>query len=121
MSKRWSSLLVAGAVAAISAPALAKGGVPPGEYLCYQYNGTSYQYLGGFKLKSHGKYLALYRGGRPIRGGSGKYAVKGKNVKFKSGPYKTFTGKARIATGGATVIDITLKSDHSVGQSCSHK
>src|SRR3954453_11856267 len=74
--------------AALVVPATAEAKRPAhGLYQCYQFDPTSgYLYSGGFKLLTNTKYKA-------VSGGGGKYAVKGKKVTFKSGPYKDFSGK----------------------------
>jgi hypothetical protein len=86
-----------------------------GLYQCYQYSASSgYLYSGGFRLKRHHKYTA-------VSGGHGKYRVKGRRVIFKSGPYHDFKGKTRRdKNGGNWIIDLTLKSDPSVTETCSH-
>jgi hypothetical protein len=110
-----ASTLIVGAIAAPAAQAK----VPLGKYRCYQ---TVYSsgmlvenYMGGFKLKAHHKYVNIRGKGR------GKYEVKGQKVIFKTGPYHTFTGKAGTASDGTPDIVITLKSNHAITQSCFHK
>jgi hypothetical protein len=90
-------------------------GPPRGHYICSQYDPISgYLPSGGFKLVTATKYTA-------DTGGGGTYAVKGKKVTFKKGPYKDFTGKTRRDKhGGNWIIDLTLKSDHNVVENCSH-
>src|SRR4051794_3306289 len=105
---------VATAAAALPAPATGFAKAPPrGLYQCYQYDYSSgYLYSGGFRLKRHHRYTA-------VSGGKGKYRVKGRKVIFKSGPYHDFKGKTRRDKGN-WVIDLTLKSDPSVKENCSH-
>lgn len=108
-----TAALALGAALAVPATSLAKA-PPHGLYQCYQYDPYSgYLYAGGFRLKAHHKYTAE-------SGGHGKYAVKGKKVIFKSGPYKDFRGKTRRDKTHHWVIDLTLKSDPSVTENCSH-
>jgi hypothetical protein len=47
------------------------------------------------KLKSGGKYQSSYgrKGAKLTKPKNGTYAVKGKNLKFKTGPYKKTPGK----------------------------
>lgn len=113
MKQRSAALALAAAVS-LAVPTAASAARPPqGLYQCYQYSASSgYLYAGGFKLVSKTKYKA-------VSGGGGKYAVKGKKVIFKSGPYHDFSGKTRKEKGD-WVIDLTLKSDHDIVENCSH-
>ncbi|MEA2449300.1 MAG: hypothetical protein QOG63_1232 [Thermoleophilaceae bacterium] len=110
-----SSRRVAGAAAiaavALAVPAQSLAARPPlGLYQCY----LSGQYSDGFKLVTKKKYKA-------VSGGKGRYAVHGKQVKFKSGPFHAFWGRTRRdANGGGWIIDLTLKEDPHVQESCAH-
>jgi hypothetical protein len=101
--------------AALAVPAAATAAKPPhGLYQCYQYSASSgYLYAGGFKLVSATKY-------KSVSGGTGKYAVKGKKVTFKSGPFHDFAGKFGHDKAGKPIITLTLKSDSSIKETCSH-
>jgi hypothetical protein len=101
--------------AALAVPTAAFAAKPPhGLYQCYQYSYSSgYLYSGGFRLVSDTKYKA-------VSGGGGKYSVKGKNVTFKNGPYKDFKGKTSRDAKKNWVITLTLKSDPSITEDCTH-
>ena len=101
--------------AAVLVPATAEAKRPPhGLYQCYQFDPTSgYLYAGGFKLVTDTKYKSK-------SGGGGKYAVNGKKVTFKSGPYNDFKGVTGHDSKGKWTIKLTLKSDHDVTETCSH-
>jgi hypothetical protein len=101
--------------AALMVPATAEAKRPPhGLYQCYQYDPYSgYLYGGGFKLLTDTKYKA-------VSGGGGKYAVKGKKVTFKSGPFKDFKGVTGRDQKNKWIIKLTLKSDPDVKETCSH-
>lgn len=112
-NKRAIAALVVGA--SLLAPAAADAKRPPhGLYQCYQFDSVSgYLYSGGFRLVTNTKYKA-------VSGGGGKYAVSGKKVTFKSGPYHDFTGKTGRDQKNKWIITLTLKSDHNVQETCSH-
>lgn len=111
--KRAIAALALGA--ALVVPATAEAKRPPhGLYQCYQFDSTSgFLYSGGFRLVTNTKYKA-------VSGGGGKYAVSGKKVTFKNGPYKDFTGKTGHDQKNGWVITLTLKSDHNIQETCSH-
>lgn len=90
-------------------------GPPTGKYQCYQYDPyVGYQYSGWFKLKSGNRY-------KVFSGGGGKYRVKGRTVKFLSGPYKSYGwyGKYRHDSRGGPVIDLIDQSDPNLKLNCS--
>ena len=102
-------LAVATAVALAVSLALvpaAQAKVATGKYNCYTYGlvGQFVQtiFLGAFKLKAHGKYNSI-----SPKKGKGKYVVKGKSIKFKTGPWKKFHGSISKDTSGKQ--EITFK------------
>ena len=110
-SRRCAAGAAAVAAVALAVPAQSMAARPPlGLYQCY----LAGQYSDGFRLVTKKKYKA-------VSGGKGRYAVHGKKVTFKSGPFHDFKGKTRRdANGGGWIIDLTLKEDPSVRESCSH-
>jgi hypothetical protein len=114
MKTRAMAALAVGA-SLLVLPAAAEAKRPPhGLYQCYQFDPTSgYLYSGGFRLVTDTKYKA-------VSGGGGKYAVKGKKVTFKSGPYKDFKGQTGRDSKNKWIIKLTLKSDPNVKETCSH-
>jgi hypothetical protein len=79
------------------APASAAPKLRLGVYDCQSYNYyTGYlDYQGSVKLRSKGRYQSSYgrKGSKLTKPHSGKYTIKGKNLKFTSGPYKKTPGK----------------------------
>jgi hypothetical protein len=88
LTKLIALLCCAAALLATTAsPALASKKLGKGRYECYQFDPTSgYLYWGWVKVK--GK---RYK----ISAGKGKYKIKGKKIRWKSGPLKSYgwTGK----------------------------
>ena len=96
-----------GGLAAVPA---AQAKVVTGKYYCYLY---SYQgvkqvttYTGDFKIKAHGKYNSI-----SPKKGKGKYVVNGKKFKFKSGPWKAFSGKVTKSTTGEPELMLHEKAN----------
>jgi hypothetical protein len=68
--------------------------------------------------EEHGRRAGGRRG---LRGpGRRKYAVKGRKVTFKSGPFHDFSGKFGHDQKGKPIITLTLKSDSDIKETCSH-
>jgi hypothetical protein len=83
-----------------------------GLYKCYMFDPSSgYLYGGGFTLVDAGTYSST-------SGGGGDYRVDGDQVQFISGPFADFAGQLRQDDQGNDVIDVTLRSDPSVKESC---
>ncbi|MBV9309923.1 MAG: hypothetical protein JOZ73_03785 [Solirubrobacterales bacterium] len=109
--------IVASLALGLAAVPAAQAKVVTGKYNCYVYSvGVSTTYLGAFKLKSHGKYNAI-----SPKKGKGKYTVRGKKIKFTSGPYKKFSGKVTKSTTGQPELMLHVtESGQKVQVNCFH-
>ena len=113
------TVLVAGALAAalVSAAPASAAGPKLGIYDC---EGTAtLGYVNSVKLMSGGRYLwASEREGKQLkRTTSGRYAVRGKQIRWRSGTYKRLRYKATIRPGG---FSIERADGTSTGISCTH-
>lgn len=103
LRRSMAPLVAVVASLALLVPA-ASAAVPTGQYECF---GLGFW----FKLKGNDKYKVQ-------TGGGGKYAAKGKVVKFKDGPMNFAYGKLRKDQTGAPVIDLYDVGDDSYYDSC---
>jgi hypothetical protein len=99
--KRFTRTLVAIAAAlavgATQATAAEAAKLKRGLYDCHYYNFStaSLEYRGSLKLKAENRYQhALGRDGRKLeKPESGRYRIKGKWIRFKTGPLKRTPGR----------------------------
>ena len=109
MASVFRSSILAGAVALTALPTLASGaaGPPPGRYACYAYVGSTPYY--------NGTTVILKKGGHYTTKGAhdtGRYAVHGKHVVFRSGKLRGFRTTWRVDGSGTAALIIEFPNNH---------
>jgi hypothetical protein len=103
-----SILVAAAAVIAPPAASVAASGPPTGKYACYAYVGSTPYYNGTTVILKSGHHYTT-KGAHF----TGRYAIKGKKVIFRSGKLKGFKSLWRVDGSGTPALIIEFPNHSS--------